>query len=199
MKKIFLIAFFLINLKNFAQVTSSGTLALVSVTPQIPHPEYHDLIFVCAGDSIVITFKLKSSNINDTIKNWSFHYGYLPPIQGNTILPLPIKNFSNHDFLLMARKIVLPDTFYTFTELVPTSLSDGSIPINVNANGWTSGYLAKTIDFGRCLTPTGLQEYTLDSLNATYTDFNGKKTDLHKNDLLIQQIGNTRTKILILE
>lgn len=177
MKKIILILVCLISLRAAAQITSSGTVILTSVNPY----------YVCMGDSITISFKFKYSGVPTTAPQWLFKYN-------NNGQFTAIKTFTYSEFYHMAKNFVSPDTIYSFKAKVPTTLPQIMLAVDVNVSG---EYPGKNIVIQKCI--NGIEQYQLDSIAPIYYDLMGNKIDKRMNEVIIEQVGNYRRKVLIQE
>ena len=177
MKKIILILMCLISLRAAAQITSTGTVILTSVAPY----------YACIGDSITISFKFKYSGVPSAVKQWNFNYN-------NNGQYTQIKYFVFSEFYHMNKSLIGTDTIYSFKALVPLTLPQVLMGVDVNTSG---EYPGKNIVIQKCI--NGIEQYQLDSITPIYYDLMGNKIDKRMNEVIIEQVGNYRRKVLIQE
>lgn len=177
MKKIIIITFCLLSLVSVSQVTSTGTLMITNVSPY----------YACQGDSITISFKFKYSGTPSSIPQWSFVYN-------DNGAFTQIKSFNYAEFYHLSKSLSGTDTIYAFKAIVPKSL-----PLNtqlaVTVNAGTGIYLGKAIMVQDCT--TGITEVNPDEIKPVYFDLYGNKIEPRKNEIIIEQKGNVRRKIII--
>jgi hypothetical protein len=143
-------------------------LQLVSVTP----------IVLCPGDSIFFTVKIVNGNNTQlTLQGPSLTQAWQYGVADIKTWPYKIEN---------------GDTLYILRVKSAPELGIGILSIYTYGNGNNTNTITALCG------PVGALEYRLDNVPVQYFDLQGNPTPLKSGSILIEQRGNTRRKILIL-
>lgn len=137
---------------------------------------------LCAGDTATIAYTIFNGNTlfpNNTVSINLCNSSFTTTLLNSTYVQLAAKP-KNSDSCKVV-KVTIPYSFQLGPSflLTPTDY----FPIFVRDCGMMDN--------------VGLKEYQLNGLTPTYYDLQGNKTETLYNQLIIQQIGNTRKKVFI--
>lgn len=148
---------------------------------------------LCACDSVQILLKWKQGSYPVNI-----NVGNIQTNQSNTVL---FKVLSPQDFAEMDKAMDGLDVVYIFylkvpcniTQLQPSPIND-RVLIEITFGNEVKNIYVTVTD---CV--SGIQEYDLNDPQPIYFDLYGHKIEKRANEVIIKQVGNKRTKMLIYE
>lgn len=157
-----------------SQINADVTITAVSPT------------LVCPGDSLSISITFTPPPVNNTyLTRW---FDLNPK---HTYDYTRIYEVNYHAFYLLPKQVVNGDTVYTFKIKLPSVFHGDSVKV-------MTGQSFQYITF--CDNTTGIESYSLNThLNPVYYDLQGNRIPKRANELIIEQIGFTRRKIIISE
>lgn len=174
MKKIVLLCLLALSIKS---QTTTQTVQITAVNPS----------HVCRDGEITLEFKFKYTGTFDTTYYNQFSFRYV----SQNLTVWPIRTIKARDIFSLSKKLAGTDTIYYFTQNVDPQLSFGDYQVRVLPEATFTGKILKIMD---CV---GIKEYSPDKEQVIYYNLDGKMIEPVEKQLMIKQVGDRRSKVII--